>query len=331
VESWILAMRETHPAWGGRKIKRRLEDLGYAGVPSASTITAILHRHGRIVGEESLKRQVLTRFEYPRPNDLWQMDFKGQFKMLNGQWCHPLTVLDDHSRYSLTLKAQGDQRGAAVQDRLTVSFREYGIPWAMLMDHGTPWSVSHTPGAWTQLSAWLLRLDIRVIRGRAYHPQTQGKEERFHRTLKAELLTDRDIDSLEHAQRLFDPWREMYNYERPHEALGMATPASRYQISSRAFPEQLPALEYGPQDEVRSVNPVGQFSFLGRRCKTSEAFRGERIGLRPTASDGVWDVYYAFQQIGRIDLRETVRRGPSVAVLPVPYGRSAASGDRENP
>lgn len=331
VEQAVLAVRDAHPAWGGRKIKRRLEDLGWMGVPAASTITAILHRHDRIVREESLKRQALTRFEYAQPNDLWQMDFKGEFKMTDRRWCYPLTLLDDHSRYCLGLRACENQQGRPVRDQLTVIFRRYGLPRVMLMDHGTPWSVSHSPGAWTKLSAWLLRLDVRVIRGRAYHPQTQGKEERFHRTLKAELLKQRLIDTLEHAQALFDPWRRMYNFERPHEALGMATPASRYRISLRTFPEQLPPLAYGPQDEVRSVNPVGQFRFRARQCKTSEAFGGERVGLRPTARDALWDVYYAYQRIGQLDLRDTQRGATGVRVLPVPSGRSAASRNRQDP
>jgi len=330
VEQAVLAVRDAHPAWGGRKIHARLKARGHRTVPAASTITAILHRHDRILREDSLKRQELTRFEYPQPNDLWQMDFKGEFKLTDGRWCYPLTVLDDHSRYCLELGACQNQRGKTVRGELVGVFRRYGLPRAMLMDHGTPWSVSHTPGAWTKLSAWLLRLDIRVIRGRPYHPQTQGKEERFHRTLKDELLRHRQIDTMDHAQELFDPWRKTYNFERPHEALAMGTPSSRYRISLREYPEPLPPLAYGPQDQVRSVNPVGQFSFLGRRCKTSEAFAGDRIGLRPTAADGVWDVYYAFQRIGQLDLREA-RRGAIVGVLPASSDRFAVSSRGQHP
>ncbi|HUW32346.1 MAG TPA: IS481 family transposase [Planctomycetota bacterium] len=331
LEAAALAIRDAHPAWGGRKIRARLQSRGHRQVPAASTLTAILHRQGRIRREESLKRQELTRFEYPRPNDLWQMDFKGEFKMVNGRWCYPLTVLDDHSRYSLGLRACADQRGRTVRPELTGVFRRYGLPWAMLMDHGTPWSVSHTPGAWTKLSAWLLRLDVRVIRGRPYHPQTQGKEERFHRTLKAELLQWRSMNTLAHAQRLFDPWRRTYNFERPHEALKMATPASRYRVSLRAYPEKLPPLEYGRSDAVRSVNPVGQFHFQGRHCKTSEAFGGERIAMRPTATDGLWDVYYAFHRIGQLDLRTAGGRSRIARVLPASSEPSGLSSRGQDP
>src|SRR5699024_7895586 len=135
---------------------------------------------------------------------------------------------------------------------------------------------------YTKLTVWLLRLDIQVLNGRPYHPQTQGKEERFHRTLKAELLGGRRIDDLTHCQSLLDPWRVVYNHERPHEALDLATPASRYRASERAFPEALPPIEYGPGDQVRKVSPVGQFSYQGRTFKISEAFAGHPVGLRAT-------------------------------------------------
>lgn len=213
--SKVLAVREAHPTWGGRKIAARLCHLGEHSVPAPSTITAIVHRHDRIDPAESAKRGPWRRFEHAAPNDLWQMDFKGEFKMANGRWCYPLTVLDDHSRFNLALRACGDQKRPTVQSQLTAVFQRYGLPQAMLMDNGTPWSVSHSIGAYTKLSVWLLRLQIRVIRGRPYHPQTQGKEERFHRTLNTELLQGRPFNDLRHSQMQFDPWREIYNHPRP--------------------------------------------------------------------------------------------------------------------
>ena len=175
-ESQVLAVRDEHPSWGGRKIHRRLKNLGVKHPPAASTITEILRRHGRIDADESSKRRAMQRFEYAEPNDLWQMDYKGEFKMTNGRWCHPLTVLDDHSRFSLVLRACRNQQRTTVQEHLEDVFRRYGVPKAMLMDNGSPWGVTHSPGNFTRLTAWLLRLDIRVIHGRPYHPQTQGKE-----------------------------------------------------------------------------------------------------------------------------------------------------------
>lgn len=331
LEQAVLTVRRKHPAWGGRKIEARLKLDGQADVPRPSTITGILHRHELIDPRESAKRRELSRFERPWPNDLWQMDFKGEFKMGNGLWCHPLTVLDDHSRYSLALRACSDHQSLTVRGQLIETFRRYGLPRQMLMDHGVPWCTAHSVGGWTQLSVWLLRLDIGVTHGRICHPQTQGKDERFHRTFKVELKPGPWIRDVEEAQRQFDPWRESYNYERPHEALQMQPPSSRYRLSGRPYPEQLPAIEYGPQDQVRTVNPVGQFSFQSRRCKTSEAFKAERIALRPTVWDGVWDVYYSRQRIGTLDLRGSRPGGPTVPVANrrpedlVPPDKDAAS------
>ena len=302
-EQQVLAVRDEHPRWGGRKIHHRLKRLGVKSPPAPSTITAILHRHGRIHPEESLKRRPMQRFEHEEPNDLWQMDFKGEFRMTNADWCYPLTVLDDHSRYSLVLRACSNQQRTTVQEQLEHVFRRYGVPKAMLMDNGSPWGVTHSPGRFTRLTAWLLRLDIRVIHGRPYHPQTQGKEERFHRTLKTEVLQGRYFDDLKHVQSRFDPWREVYNHERPHEALEMDVPSSRYRVSLRGYPERLPVIEYASDFEVRKANPVGQIRFRGQVYKISEAFGSQKIGLRATQADGVWKIYYCQQEIGQLNLR----------------------------
>jgi transposase InsO family protein len=309
VERQVLAVRDEHPSWGGRKIHHRLKNLGVASVPAASTITAILHRHGRISGEDSLKHRALLRFERAVPNELWQMDFKGEFRMTDGRWCYPLTILDDHSRYSLLLRACGNQQRTTVQQQLQAVFRRYGLPKAMLMDNGSPWGVTHSPGRFTRLTAWLLRLDVRVLHGRPYHPQTQGKEERFHRTLATEVLRGRHFDDLPHVQSRFDPWREVYNHQRPHEALEMRVPSDRYRVSLREYPEPLPAIEYASDLQVRKVNPVGQIRFQGRTFKISEAFGGEAIGLRATPQDGVWKLFYCHQEIGQLNLESgTVSR-----------------------
>jgi transposase InsO family protein len=314
MEQAVLEVRRVHCCWGGRKIRDALVLQGYRELPSPSTITAILHRHGQIDPRESAKRKELTRFERAAPNELWQMDFKGQFKLGDGQWCYPLTVLDDHSRYSLGVRACGDQRGPTVRGQLTEIFRCYGLPWQMLMDHGAPWCTAHSVGGWTALSLWLLRLDIGITRCRVCHPQTQGKVERFHRTLQEELKPGPWIRDLREAQSRFDPWRQSYNSERPHQALESQSPASRYRVSFRPYPEVLPEVTYGPDDLVRAVNPVGQFHLHGRVCKTSECLRRQRIGLRPTVWDGVFEVYFCRQRMGWLDLRGSRGKGPGVAV-----------------
>jgi hypothetical protein len=175
IEAKVVEVRAlSNDAWGGRKIKRALEDRGEAGIPAASTITAILRRHDRLTEAGSAEHPgPWTRFERASPNELWQMDFKGHFATHAGR-CHPLTALDDHSRYNLILAACGDERGATVRRRLEEAFRRYGLPLAMLMDGGSPWS---DPGGdpHTRFSVWLMRLGVRVAHGRPYHPPDPGQ------------------------------------------------------------------------------------------------------------------------------------------------------------
>ena len=184
-EKSVAALRATHPAWGGRKIRARLLALGREEVPAASTITGILRRRGLVEAAESAKRGPWRRFERPRPNDLWQMDFKGHFALTGGGRCHPLTVLDDHSRFALGLEACADERTETVRGHLRALFRRYGLPERILADNGSPWG-SDPSHPYTSLTVWLLRLGVGVSHGRPYHPQTQGKDERFHRTVGAE-------------------------------------------------------------------------------------------------------------------------------------------------
>lgn len=309
-ERAVLALRDAHPAWGGRKLRARLKAQGMTAVPSASTITEILRRHGRLERAESTRRQWPQRFEHVAPNELWQMDFKGHFALSRGGRCHPLTLLDDHSRFALCLRALGNEQSESVQRELTAIFRRYGLPRRILADNGTPWGSCDPRHRWTELAAWLVRLGVGVSHGRPYHPQTQGKEERFHRTLSVELLHHRTFGSLAECQRRFDPWREVYNHERPHEALGLAVPASRYQASPRAFPETLPAIEYGEGECVRRVQKNGRISVRGVLYQVGRAFEGEPVALRPTLVDGVWDVYYCCERIAEIDERSGVRSWP---------------------
>lgn len=301
VEADVIKVRKVHPVWGGRKIRSRLQALGQPSVPAASTITAILHRHGLIDPDEAVKHKAWQRFEAEAPNDLWQMDFKGHFPAARGR-CHPLTVLDDHSRYSLGLEACGDEKCLTVQERLTGIFRRYGLPRRILADNGSPWG-SDREHPHTILTVWLMRLGIRIIHGRPYHPQTLGKDERFHRTLKAEVLHSCQGLDLCACQSRFDAWRLMYNLERPHEALGMAAPASRYRQSPRSFPKTLPPIEYGPGDQVRKVVEGGLISYCNREYRISKAFKGEHVALRPTLVDGVIDVYFGDHKIAQLNLR----------------------------
>lgn len=288
--------------WGGRKIRKRLQTLGHQHVPAASTISGILSREGLIDQSQSFKHRPMQRFERAHPNELWQMDFKGHFAIDTGR-CHPLTVLDDHSRYSMALRACSNERGTTVQSELTRTFRHYGLPERMLMDNGSPWGTADAEHALTPLTVWLMRLGIRIAHSRAHHPQTHGKEERFHRSLDVELIQRCRFRDLAHCQQHFDSWREIYNLERPHESLGMQVPAERYRPSPRAFPEHLSAIEYGPGDVVRKVQQHGILKFETRRLRVGKALRGYPVALRATTSSAIWHVYFCNQRVAILDLR----------------------------
>lgn len=301
MEAAVLALRAEHPCWGGRKIARRLADLGVVGVPAPSTVTSILRRHGIALGQSGTA-QPFQRFERQRPNELWQMDFKGHFALATGR-CHPLTVLDDCSRFSLCLAACGDEQGPTVQGHLCAAFRRYGLPQWIITDNGAPWGNGpETP--YTPLGVWLMRLGIGLSHSRPYHPQTLGKDERFHRTLKAELLGGTPFDDLNRCQQAFDRWRQIYNCQRPHQALDMAVPAARYQPSPRSFPETLPPIEYAPDHHVRRVQQQGWISFKGKDFKLPKAFAGYPVALTPTSADGTWNVIFASQCIAKINWPE---------------------------
>lgn len=302
IEQRVIALRRQHPDWGGRKLRRRLLDLGHTQIPSPSTITDMLRRHGLLDADLAGQPNACRRFEHPNPNDLWQMDFKGHFATTTVR-CHPLTVLDDHSRFNLALQACADESGARVQTRLTGVFRRYGLPRRMLVDNGSPWGLSEKHQI-TQLTVWMVRLGISVCHSRPYHPQTLGKDERFHRTLKREVLRHYRFQGLEECQMRFDSWRDVYNTERPHEALDLDVPARHYQASARPYPETLPVIEYALSETVRKVQAKGELNYRGRVFRVSTALRGCPVALRTTAEDGILSVVYCSTEVARIDLRK---------------------------
>jgi transposase InsO family protein len=299
LEETILTQRDAHPTWGGRKLHAWLRAQGMATPPAPSTITAILRRYDRLRADPPAP-QPWQRFEHPRPNDLWQMDFMGHRPLVQGR-VHPLTILDDHSRFGLCLAACANQQHTTVQAHLTACFRHYGVPSALLLDNGPPWGTSGQRGL-TRLEGWLLRLGIRVRHGRIYHPQTQGKIERWHRTIAADIFHPPLLPDLPTAQQVFDRFRLCYNTERPHQALAMAVPGSRYQPSDRVYPEILPELIYDEDDTVRIVSEKGAIQFRGSPWFVSEGLAGQPVALRPTTTDGVYTVRFARQAILTIDL-----------------------------
>jgi len=245
----------------------------------------------------------MQRFEREQPNELWQMDFKGPFKTASVQ-CNPLTIVDDHSRFAVCVAACPDQREMSVRKAMTEVFRVYGLPMRILMDNGTCWKNTDSP--YTKLTAWLLRLGIGLSHGRPYHPQTQGKNERFNKTLKAEAIRGHLYGGLEDCQRAFDRFRDCYNLKRPHEAISMAVPASRYCVSPFAYPDILPPVEYLETDIVRRVTTPGLISYHKTHYYIGRAFVGEPVALRATDKDGVLAVYYCGHKVATVDLHAKI-------------------------
>jgi transposase InsO family protein len=301
VEARVLGVRDAHPAWGARKIAAFLARRGLE-VPAPSTVHAILVRHDRLRPRKGGAPAHL-RFERAEPNELWQMDFKGSSTLGNGQKLFPLRVIDDHSRFVPTLAACANETGASVRPWLERSFRCYGLPQAFFVDRGNPWSDAQDTH-WTRFEVWLLKLGIELIRARPYHPQSRGKNERFHRSLDEEVFAMRPpFASHDEAQRAFDRWRSLYNHERPHEGIGFQCPCDRYRSSPRSMPDILPQPEYHSSDIVRKVpaqNAV--IGFKGKSWAVPKAFRGERLAIRPHDTDGTYGLYFGANLIKIIDI-----------------------------
>lgn len=303
IEQAVLELRAEHPDWGARKLKRVLQNRGRTGLPAVSTITAILHRHGCISEAASEAAQRWQRFEHEAPNALWQMDFKGHFALAQGR-CHPLTVLDDHSRYNVVLTACVGETFEEVKPHLEGTFQRYGMPERISCDNGPPWGTMHREDGLTRLGAWLIRLGIKLTHARPRHPQTNGKDERFHRTLGNGLLKRRQFNDCHDAQVAFDRFRSEYNHDRPHDALGLNVPASRYRPSDRSFPSKLPVIEYETGDAIRLVDRNGRISYDSTRFRISRALIGEPVAVRtdPDHADRL-AVFYCHQRVRWIDLK----------------------------
>lgn len=293
VEALILAVRDENPGWGARRIHAVLARRGWPELPCVRTVNNILLRNGRIPEEERLKRRPCQRFVKNACNLLWQTDFKGEFRMEDGNYCYPLTILDDHSRFSLQIAPRLSTENVVIPTFEQV-FRTYGLPDAILSDNGAQFAgFKH---GYTRFEKWLMDLDILPVHGRVRHPQTQGKIERFHRTMKNELLKHTSFADIEDAHRQFDIWRNKYNHLRPHEALGMKCPGDVYVPSLRPLPDKVPKHDYGGEYPVLKVNSWGYVRFAGWQVYLSETMAGQYLEFR-TAEDGdtFWACYRNFK------------------------------------
>ena len=273
LEQFVVVERRRRPDWGARKLRVLLERAGYP-LP-ASTVHRILVRHG-LVREADRHPAATQRFERARPNELWQMDFKSPKGW--EQPVGPLSVLDDHSRYAIALAGTWSTRAEAVREQLMAAFTQCGLPKAMLMDHGSPWWNPQAPSGWTRLTVWLMKQGIRCSFSGYRHPQTQGKVERFHAALER-ARRRRGLPVAGLRQAWLDQFRHEYNHLRPHEALGMRTPASVWRKSERRYDPQPAAWEYPAGALVQRLSQKGQLKLAGRWWQISEALAEEWVQL----------------------------------------------------
>ena len=293
LESRIVSLRRQRPDWGARKLAVLLKREGIA-LP-VITVHRVLLRHGLILDRER-RRQATGRFEREQPNELWQMDFKGQKG--SDAAIGPLSVLDDHSRYLVALEQTGTTRLEAVRECLEGVFDRNGLPDAMLMDHGVPWWSGTVGRGWTKLSVWLMRQGIRCWFSGIRHPQTQGKVERFHGAL--ERARDRAGASRWLEQSWLDAFRNEYNEVRPHEALGMRSPASLWRPSSRVYDPNPAPWDYGEGAELRKVNCEGDIYINDTAWKVSKAITREMVQIQRFEQRIL--VFYCNTLIREIDL-----------------------------
>lgn len=275
LEERVVALRQRH-GWGAKKLHVILARDERISLP-VITIHRIIKRHGLIPCGRS-HRPATKRFEAPSPNDLWQMDFKGEYSMKSGH-CYPLSLLDDHSRYAVGLFALPSQRGEGVRGCLTKAFEENGVPESMLMDHGTPWWSSTNGHGLTWVAVWLMKQGIRLHFSGVRHPQTQGKVERFNRTLKDAVKVRGNASTLDEWGGLLSDIQAEYNHVRPHEALGMGVPASRYRPSRKPYNPAPPEWEYPEGGQVKRLNTQGCLDYGRNRYFVCEALAGEFVNI----------------------------------------------------
>lgn len=303
VEQKILDLRKTHPAQGATKLRRMLENEGEQNLPCNSTVNAILKRNGCIKKEASEAAKPYNRFEKELPNDMWQVDFKGKFQLENKKMCYPLCILDDHSRFNLCIEAKQNEKRLPVIESFKRIFLEYGMPKTLLCDNGNPWGTAQSTGI-TLFEVWLMDLGILVLHGRVYHPQTQGKEERFNGSLKRELLKFSLFKDFNEAQLRFDEYRMFYNNERPHHALQLDVPAQHYVKSNIPMPEKVEEWKYTGEYETRTIKTTGFFTYKGQGYYLSESLGSLEVGVKPSSTDGFVNLFYRNFRIARINIIE---------------------------
>lgn len=304
IASMLLETRRAHPDWGPRTILAYLATQNAdLALPAASTVGDLFKRSGLVQSKPRRRhwrhpgKSTITAQE---PNEMWSVDFKGQFRTRDAQTCYPLTVADTHTRFLLAcdgLSSTGHQQARLVFERL---FHEHGLPAAIRSDNGPPFSSKAIAGL-SRLSVWWTQLGIQHDRTEPGHPEQNGSHERMHRTLKRATVWPPAADAMEQQGR-FDGFRGEYNFVRPHHALAMKTPGSLYRPSERAMPERIPDPEYPGHCHVRQVRANGIVHFRDRDLFLSEVLIGHRVAFEEV-DDRVWSIYFYDLLLARLDER----------------------------
>jgi transposase InsO family protein len=305
LEALIVGMRKNKPHWGARKLRellvRRLP--GDVKVPAISTIHAVLDRNGLVQHQGRIRRraQGTPLSAGAAPNDLWCVDFKGEFRLGNSQYCYPLTVTDHASRYLLLCEALDSTREDPAIAAFEHLFRERGLPAAIRSDNGVPFASPNALFGLSRLAVWWLRLGIGIERIKPGRPQQNGRHERMHLTLKKETTRPPGMNSLQQQAR-FDAFSREFNTERPHEALDMQCPADRYTPSAKPY-DGLPELDYPLHDRVYLVTACGRVCMHRKKINISTVLAGQKVGLREV-DEGIWLVSFMHYDLGYIDLEQ---------------------------
>jgi len=304
IEKAVLELKARKPLWGAPKLRAKLVEQ-IEKCPAESTLSEILRRHG--LSHRAKRRRRATPSKAPlsecrQCNQVWSADFKGWFRTGDGRKCTPLTISDNYSRFLLCCQSvEQEVEELTVRPLFIKTFREYGMAESLRTDNGTPFA-STGLGGLSALSVWWVRLGIKLERIEPGCPEQNGRHERMHRTLKEAAAKPPKAD-LASQQRAFDRFRQEYNHERPHEALGQRPPASLYRASPRCYPERLPEPRGYPEDwQKRQVRKGGQIKWKGRDVSVGAALWGQEIGLKP-AGEGLWAVYFESLELGIFDER----------------------------
>jgi len=308
IQHLFLELRREHPRWGPITLRAvaasRHPELK---MPAASTIGELLKRH-HLISPRTVRRK-LQQASYcsnpivaEAPNALWCIDFKGEFRLGNRQYCYPLTLSDAYSRMVLECYGLRSTAHDVTKRRLTLLFQQYGLPEAIRSDNGGPFVAARAPLGISRLSLWWAKLGIQHQRIQPAHPQQNARHERMHRTLKAET-TRPPAQTFAAQQQRFDAWRAEYNQERPHQGIGLVCPATLYQASQRSMPSRLPSPQYAAQCAVRRVGENGTIRFKGRQVFLSVVLIKEQVALEEV-DDGIWNVLLYDVVLGRFNERD---------------------------